>query len=220
MSTGPDARAHVVRPPREGEAPADRVVLGYDARLIRRKRLVTASGASVLVDLPRAVSLEPGDVLELEGGGTVLIEAAEEDLLAVTAAEADALAHLAWHIGNRHTPCEIGAGRIVIRADPVLARMLEGLGARVAPLRAPFRPGGGAYGHGRVMGHGHGHGHGSDHAHAHSHDHSHAHSHDPSHARSHDHSHDHSHAHSHDPSHAHSHDHAGDVAPGDGPHEH
>jgi urease accessory protein len=33
--------------------------------------------------------------------------------------------------------------------------MLEQLGASVSPLTAPFRPEGGAYGHGRTHGHQH-----------------------------------------------------------------
>jgi urease accessory protein len=65
------------------------------------------------------------------------------------------LTRLAWHIGNRHTPCQIEADHLVIRADHVLAAMLTGLGASVTPAKAPFTPEGGAYGHGRTMGHEH-----------------------------------------------------------------
>jgi urease accessory protein len=65
------------------------------------------------------------------------------------------LVRLAWHIGNRHTPCQIGADHLVIRADHVLADMLRGLGATVTETLAPFTPEGGAYGLGRTMGHAH-----------------------------------------------------------------
>ncbi|MDT8854366.1 urease accessory protein UreE [Paracoccaceae bacterium Fryx2] len=128
------------------------VSLDHDARFLRRKRLVTESGESLLVDLPETVGLEHGDAFELADGRLIEIAAAEEPLLAVTGD----LARLAWHIGNRHTPCEIQPGRLLIRDDHVLEGMLRGLGAHVTEVVAPFRPEGGAYGLGRTMGHEHG----------------------------------------------------------------
>ncbi|MFV0334565.1 MAG: urease accessory protein UreE [Tropicimonas sp.] len=137
-----------------GAGAPDHVRLDYEARFIRRKRLVSAGGVSVLVDLPETVSLDHGDALVLESGAHLGVIAAEEPLLAVTGGN---LARLAWHVGNRHTPCRIEEERLLIRDDPVLARMLEGLGARVAPVRGPFAPEGGAYGRGRTLGHSHEH---------------------------------------------------------------
>ena len=128
-----------------------RVVLGYDDRFLRRKRLVTAAGDSFLVDLAETSNLLAGDAFELDDGRLVEIAAAEEAVLVI---HGD-LVRLAWHIGNRHTPCQIEPDRLVIRADHVLAEMLRGLGARVTEGREPFTPEGGAYGMGRTMGHAH-----------------------------------------------------------------
>jgi urease accessory protein len=128
-----------------------RVVLGYDDRFLRRKRLTTAGGEAFLVDLPETVNLLAGDALELDDGRLVEVAAAEEEVLVVRGD----LVRLAWHIGNRHTPCQIGPDRLVIRADHVLADMLQGLGATVTAAREPFTPEGGAYGMGRTMGHAH-----------------------------------------------------------------
>jgi urease accessory protein len=64
----------------------------------------------------------------------------------------------------------------VIRRDHVLEKMLTGLGAELLICDAPFRPEGGAYGHGRTMGHDHG-GHDHPHDHGHSHGHGHVHFH-------------------------------------------
>ena len=44
----------------------------------------------------------------------------------------------------------------LIRRDHVLEKMLAGLGAALTLTTAPFKPEGGAYGHGRTMGHDHG----------------------------------------------------------------
>lgn len=129
---------------------ADKVVLDYDARFLRRKRLVCASGKGVLVDLAETVSLDHGDAL-VAGGILIEIAAALEPVLVVTGD----LPRLAWHIGNRHTPCQIEPGRLVIRRDHVLEGMLTGLGATVRPSMERFTPEGGAYGHGRTMGHAH-----------------------------------------------------------------
>lgn len=128
-----------------------RVVLGYEDRFLRRKRLVTASGESFLVDLAETANLLAGDAFELEDGRLVEIAAAEEPVLVIRGE----LVRLAWHIGNRHTPCQIEPDRLLIRADHVLADMLRGLGATVTEAREPFTPEGGAYGMGRTMGHAH-----------------------------------------------------------------
>ena len=154
--------------------PDDRVVLTYDQRFLRRKRLEAAGGTAFLVDLPETVSLQAGDAFLLSDGRAVAIEAAEEPVLRITGD----LPRLAWHIGNRHTPCQFQGDALVIRADHVLLAMLRHLGAEVVETVLPFAPEGGAYGHGRTLGHDHGghdqggHDHGGhDHGHAHDHDH-------------------------------------------------
>ncbi len=130
---------------------ADHIVLSYDERFVRRKRLVCASGATVMVDLPETVSLNDGDALLTDDGRKLAIVAAEEPVVLITGN----LPRLAWHIGNRHTPCEVTATHLVIRRDHVLEDMLRGLGADLTLTLAPFRPEGGAYGHGRTLGHAH-----------------------------------------------------------------
>jgi urease accessory protein len=127
----------------------DLVVLTYDERFLRRKRLVTVHDEGFLVDLAETTSLAHGDFLELNDGRLIEVIAAEEPLLVVTGD----LARLAWHIGNRHTPCQVDADRLLIRQDHVLEAMLAQLGATLARSMEPFTPEGGAYGHGRTMGH-------------------------------------------------------------------
>ena len=128
--------------------------LPYAERYRRRGRLTTDAGEDILLDLPEATELRDGDALLLEDGRRVAIRAAPEPLAEVRATGA-ALARLAWHIGNRHTPAQVEEGRLLIQRDHVLEHMLEHLGATVAHVTEPFRPEGGAYGHGRTHGHGH-----------------------------------------------------------------
>lgn len=134
------------------EGATDRVVLSYDERFVRRKRLTCESGAAFLVDLAETTSLNDGDALVLEDGRHIAVVAAVEPVVMIRGP----LPRLAWHIGNRHTPCEIAGAHLVIRRDPVIEAMLKGLGADLTLTMAPFRPEGGAYGHGRTLGHDHG----------------------------------------------------------------
>lgn len=141
------------------------VRLDYEGRFLRRKVLALTDGRDLLVDLPATTSLDHGGVLVLDGGGEVQVTAAIEPLLQVTAPD---LARIAWHIGNRHTPCQIEPARLLIRRDHVLADMLTRIGATLREVEEPFTPEGGAYGHGRTHGHDHSHSHGPDgHDHAH-----------------------------------------------------
>ena len=189
---------------RHAAAPFDgEVSLDYEGRLLRRKRLVF-EGGDFLVDLPEVVSVEDGDAFELSDGRLVVMRAKAEPVMVIRGH----LARLAWHIGNRHTPCRIEADRLMIRQDHVLEAMLRRLGAEICHKDLPFRPEGGAYGHGRTFGHDHGHSqaHGHTHAHDHSHDHpapatptAKPHLHVHPHATGHDHTHGHGH---------HAHDHA------------
>ncbi|MFK7836148.1 MAG: urease accessory protein UreE [Sulfitobacter sp.] len=132
--------------------PAEKCALDYAERFLRRKRLETTAGTAFLVDLPQTQSLDDGDALELADGRLIQITAAKEALFKVTGQD---LVRLAWHVGNRHTPCQINMDHLLIQADPVIGHMLEHLGATLEAVTAPFTPEGGAYGHGRTHSHEH-----------------------------------------------------------------
>ena len=133
-------------------APVAHLALSYEDRFLRRKVLTTDDGAQLLVDLPQTTSLDHGGVLVLEDGGEIAVIAAPEALIEVTG---DDLTRLAWHIGNRHTPCQIETNRLLIKPDHVMADMLALLGATTRAVTEPFTPEGGAYGHGRTHSHAH-----------------------------------------------------------------
>ena len=130
----------------------DTVTLTYDERFLRRKLLTTDQGAEFLVDLPETVSLNAGDAFKLQDGSLIGVLPAVEELLEVKGAD---LVRLAWHIGNRHTPCQLGADRLLIQRDHVMRDMLTKLGADLRDVSEAFTPEGGAYGHGRTHGHAH-----------------------------------------------------------------
>jgi urease accessory protein len=166
-------RAHRVIP--AGRWPRDEcrgiVTLAFDDRHRRRLRLTMDDGGAVLLDLAQAAMLGDGDGLALREGGYVAVRAALEDLVEVRAPTPGGLTRIAWHVGNRHCPAELRADCILIRNDHVLVAMVEGLGATVRRVRAPFNPEGGAYGNAAPGGRHHGRGRHDDHVHDHDHDH-------------------------------------------------
>ena len=126
-------------------APADTVVLDFDARYRRRVAMTGVGGLEFLLDLAEATMLRGGDGLHLEDGRVVEVLAEPEPLAEIRAADPLALTRVAWHFGNRHLPTEIMPKALRIRRDPVIEAMAEGLGAGVIALEAPFNPEGGAY---------------------------------------------------------------------------
>jgi urease accessory protein len=138
----------------------DRVLLDADGRRRRRVVLTGEKGTTFLLDLAHATTLRDGDGLVLEDGSIVRVVGRPEPLIEIAAADAHALARLAWHLGNRHTDVQVIGEKLRIRRDHVLEEMLLRLGARLTPVEAPFEPERGAYDH---------HAHGDAHAHGHDH---------------------------------------------------
>lgn len=116
----------------------------FEQRQKSRLRARLESGEEVALVRPRGKVLRGGDVVRTAGGRAVEIVSAAEKLLHV---EADSLARMAYHLGNRHVPVQVGDGFLRIAEDHVLEAMLLGLGARVTHIEAPFEPEAGAYGH-------------------------------------------------------------------------
>ena len=135
------------------EAAVDRVTLPYVDRHRRRIRLVADSGTPFLLDLARVQHLSDGDGLELDDGRYLRVGAAPEPVIEIAAPSETDLLRIAWHIGNRHLPLQALDGRLRLRADHVIAAMVEGLGGQVSWVEAPFDPEIGAYT--GAAGHGH-----------------------------------------------------------------
>jgi urease accessory protein len=195
------------------QSPADTIVLDFDDRHRRRMAMTGTRGLEFLLDLENAVALRGGDALVLEDGRLIEVIAAPEPLVEIRGVDPHHLVRVAWHLGNRHLPTQITGKGLRIRRDHVIEAMVQGLGARIIEIEAPFDPEGGAY---ADAGHASEHGHGSGHAHEHhAHDHHGAHDHaghDHS-AQAHDHDHgDHHHhdehcEHEHHHGQPHAHDH-------------
>jgi urease accessory protein len=126
--------------------PVDEITLDYDRRHRRRLRLQT-DFSEILLDLPEAIHIREGDALVLEDGTYIAVHTAPEAVLEIRAADADTLARLAWHLGNRHLAVQFLPGGLRILHDHVIADMILRLGGTASEISAPFDPESGAYAH-------------------------------------------------------------------------
>ena len=132
--------------------------LPFERRQKSRQLARLASGEEVAIELPRGQVLRGGDWVVASDGRVIEVVADPEPVVHVECDSPQLLARAAYHLGNRHVAVQVGDGWLRIAADRVLERMLEGLGARLSTLEAPFEPEAGAYGahhrHDNESGHG------------------------------------------------------------------
>jgi urease accessory protein len=124
--------------------------LAFEQRERSRLRARLASGEEIGIDLPPGTLMRHADRLRLADGRIVAVEAAPERLMEVRAADAVGLARIAYHVGNRHVPVQLGDGWLRLLPDHVLRAMVERLGGRVTEVDEGFQPESGAYGHSHV----------------------------------------------------------------------
>ena len=162
------------------------VELDWDVRQKSRFDATDSNGRTFGVFLPRGTLVRGGDVLVLEDGSLVRVQAAPQEVLRITACAQHGspfdLTRSAYHLGNRHVPIELQPDHLKIEPDHVLADMLRAMHMTVVTVQEAFEPEGGAYSsHGHAQGHGHSHEHSrGEHSHSHDHaDHSHGHVHGP-----------------------------------------
>jgi urease accessory protein len=160
---------------------SEKLELPFESRQKSRLKAKLASGEEVAVLLPRGEILRGGDLVTASDGRVIEIIAVPEKVLHI---ESSSLAKVAYHLGNRHVPVQVGTDFLRIAEDHVLEEMLRKLGATVSHVQAPFEPEAGAYAGGHQhqhdeMGHGgkihefgerhHDHDHDHDHEHGHKH---------------------------------------------------
>lgn len=132
----------------DGEAPIDdRLILPFDQRQKSRLRVRLESGREAALQMERGSILRGGERLRMHNE-IVLVIAADEPVLHVTANDPRQLARAAYHLGNRHVPLQIGDQWLRLEQDHVLKDMLLGLGVEAREMQAPFEPEAGAYGGG------------------------------------------------------------------------
>lgn len=154
---------------------APSVELDWEVRQKSRFDATDSQGRALGIFLPRGSVVRGGDVLVVEDGSFVVVRAAPQPVLRVSACTEHGspfdLLRAAYHLGNRHVQLELRPDHLQLEPDHVLADMLRQMHLIVTEVTQPFEPEAGAYAAG---GHGQAHAHES-HDKTHDHDHGHAH---------------------------------------------
>jgi len=132
--------------PAEPHTPTDTLLLPFDRRGKSRQLVQLASGETAQLLLPHGTRLKEGDLLAGSNGEVIVVKAAAQRVLVVSADSEIQLTRIAYHLGNRHTPVQIEERVLVLEEDPVLEEMIVRLGGQVEKRDRPFEPEPGAYG--------------------------------------------------------------------------
>lgn len=134
---------------------ASQVFLTYDERKRGRLKTQTLKGEELGLFLERGKVLSSGDLLKTECGKVIQVQAAEEEVTTATTQDWHNFSKTCYHLGNRHTPLEIGERYLRFQPDHVLEELCHLYGLQTQTEQAPFNPESGAYGN--IGGHHHHH---------------------------------------------------------------
>jgi urease accessory protein len=125
----------------------DVLVLTAEERRWGRRRVVTARGRELGLALPTGSVLVPGEVVHVDDGWYVVVEAAPEPVLVVVPRSWEEAVRVAFEVGNRHFTLAADGERLLVLDDPAMEQLLRRLGVPFEGTRAVFVP----------LGHGHRH---------------------------------------------------------------
>jgi urease accessory protein len=131
---------HIVSPKAKGASPIiDRIALTWEQRQKSRQKLLTAQGQEVALALPTGTRLHTGDLLPT-AEGWIEVQFALEDVLLIRPRSLQETAFVAYQIGNRHLPLEIGEQGLKTLYEPVLETYLRQQSIPVERAQLPFTP--------------------------------------------------------------------------------
>ncbi|HEV8617376.1 MAG TPA: urease accessory protein UreE [Methylomirabilota bacterium] len=112
-----------------------------------RRRVTTEAGRMLALALPTGSVLTPGDVLYVGFDWYVIIEAAPEDVLAVTPRSREEALRVAYEVGNRHFTLAIDGDRLLVPDDPAMEQLLGRLNVGFERTQSVFVPIGAGHRH-------------------------------------------------------------------------
>ena len=116
----------------------DPIELTADLRTRPHFRRPSASGAEIVVSLPRGEVLEEGDVLRIEGGIAVVVRAAAEDLLEVRPRTALEWGVTAYQLGNLHRDVRFRDDCLLSPYEESTEQVLKASGVPFARVQRSF----------------------------------------------------------------------------------
>lgn len=141
------ARVHVDAANLAGKE-RDSVVLTWEERRWGRRRLITRGGRELGLALPTGSQLHPGDVLHVDEGWYVVIEAAPEPVLEIHPRHHAEALRIAFEVGNRHFSLAIDGDRLLVPDEPAMIQLLDRLAVPYEQRTAAYTPVGAGHRHG------------------------------------------------------------------------
>jgi urease accessory protein len=117
----------------------DMVALTWEQRQKSRQKLLTAQGKEIGLALPTGTRLHAGDLLPT-AEGWIEVQLAPEDVLLIRPRSLQETVFVAYQLGNRHVPLEIGDQGLKTLYEPVLEAYLVQQGVPVERTQLPFTP--------------------------------------------------------------------------------
>jgi urease accessory protein len=111
----------------------------WEQRHRSRQKLWTVQGREIALALPTGTRLQAEDLLPI-AEGLIRVECAPEDVLLIRPRSLQETAFVAYQVGNRHLPLEIGEQGLKTLYEPVLETYLSQQGIPVERTQLPFTP--------------------------------------------------------------------------------
>jgi len=118
----------------------DVLVLTAEERRWGRRRARTVAGRELALALPTGSVLVAGEVLHVDAGWYVVVEAASEAVLVVVPRTTRELARVAFEVGNRHFTMAWGDGKLLVPDDPAMEQLLRRMEVAFERERCVFEP--------------------------------------------------------------------------------
>jgi urease accessory protein len=118
----------------------DTLRLTWEERRWTRKRAVTTAGREVALALPTGTVLEPGDVLVVEEGWYLAVEARPEPVLALFPESYEAAVRIAFDVGNRHFSLGADGDTLLVPDDTAMEDLVRRLGVRWERREVVYSP--------------------------------------------------------------------------------
>jgi urease accessory protein len=125
----------------------DALVLTAEERRWGRRRVRTRAGRELALALPTGTALAPGTVLHVAPAWYVVVEAAEEPVIAATPRSREEAVRVAFEVGNRHFTLAVDGDRLLLPDDTAMEQLVTRLGVPWTRDRAVFLPVGAGHRH-------------------------------------------------------------------------
>jgi urease accessory protein len=118
----------------------DTLRLTWEERRWTRKKVVTTAGREIALALPTGTVLEAGDVLAVEEGWYLVVEARPEPALALFPESYEAAVRIAFDVGNRHFSMGSDGDTLLVPDDTAMEDLVRRLGVRWERREVVYSP--------------------------------------------------------------------------------